>query len=35
VDHGTAFGRAGQGRADDPSMIAAIDAAILLAKRKG
>jgi len=34
VDHGTAFGRAGQGRADDSSLIAAIDAAILLAKRK-
>ncbi len=34
VDHGTAFGRAGQGRADDSSLVAAIDAAILLAKRK-
>jgi len=34
VDHGTAFGRAGQGRADDSSMVAAIDAAVLLVKRK-
>ena len=34
VDHGTAFGRAGQGRADDTSLIAAIDAAILLAARR-
>jgi 4-hydroxythreonine-4-phosphate dehydrogenase len=34
VDHGTAFGRAGQGRAGDSSLVAAIDAAILLAKPK-
>ena len=34
VDHGTAFGRAGQGRADDSSLVAAIDAAVLLVKRK-
>lgn len=34
VDHGTAFGRAGQGRADDTSMIAAIEAGTKLGKAR-
>ena len=34
VDHGTAFGRAGQGRADDTSMIAAIEAGTKLGRAR-
>lgn len=34
VDHGTAFELAGKGTADDTSMVAAIDAAILLAGKR-
>ena len=36
VDHGTAFGKAGEGRANEESMLDAIDAAVRMAKnRKG
>jgi 4-hydroxythreonine-4-phosphate dehydrogenase len=34
VDHGTAFGKAGEGRANEESMIDAIDAAAVMAKNK-
>ncbi len=34
VDHGTAFGKAGEGRANEESLVDAIDLAIRMAKRK-
>ncbi|MDR2179294.1 MAG: 4-hydroxythreonine-4-phosphate dehydrogenase PdxA [Synergistaceae bacterium] len=34
VDHGTAFGKAGEGRANEESMVDAIDTAIVMAKNK-
>jgi 4-hydroxythreonine-4-phosphate dehydrogenase len=34
VDHGTAFGKAGEGRANEESMVDAIDAAAVMAKNK-
>lgn len=34
VDHGTAFGKAGEGRANEESMIDAMDVAILMAKKR-
>ncbi|MDR1376308.1 MAG: 4-hydroxythreonine-4-phosphate dehydrogenase PdxA [Synergistaceae bacterium] len=34
VDHGTAFGKAGEGRANEESMVDAVDAAIVMAKNK-
>lgn len=34
VDHGTAFGKAGEGRANEESMIDSIDIAVSMAKRK-
>lgn len=34
VDHGTAFGKAGEGRANEESMIDAIDVAIVMAKKR-
>ena len=34
VDHGTAFGKAGEGRANEESMLDAIDAAVMMAQNK-
>ncbi|GHS89607.1 4-hydroxythreonine-4-phosphate dehydrogenase [Synergistales bacterium] len=34
VDHGTAFGKAGEGRANEESLVDAIDVAIVMAKNK-
>jgi 4-hydroxythreonine-4-phosphate dehydrogenase len=34
VDHGTAFGKAGEGRANEESLIDSIDIAVSMAKRK-
>jgi 4-hydroxythreonine-4-phosphate dehydrogenase len=34
VDHGTAFGKAGEGRANEESMVDAIDTAIVMARNK-
>jgi 4-hydroxythreonine-4-phosphate dehydrogenase len=34
VDHGTAFGKAGEGRANEESLIDAIDVAVVMAKNK-
>jgi len=34
VDHGTAFGKAGEGRANEESLVDAIDAAVVIAKNK-
>ena len=34
VDHGTAFGKAGEGRANEESMIDAIDVAVVMAKKR-
>ncbi len=35
VDHGTAFGKAGKGRANEESLLDAIDYAVLIAKNRG
>ena len=34
VDHGTAFGKAGEGRANEESLVDAMDMAILMAKNR-
>jgi 4-hydroxythreonine-4-phosphate dehydrogenase len=34
VDHGTAFGKAGEGRANEESLIDAIDVGLVMAKNK-
>ena len=34
VDHGTAFGKAGEGRANEESMIDAIDVAVVMADKR-
>ncbi len=34
VDHGTAFGKAGEGRANEESMVDAIELAVTMAKHK-
>jgi 4-hydroxythreonine-4-phosphate dehydrogenase len=34
VDHGTAFGKAGEGRANEESLVDAIDIAVVMAKRR-
>jgi 4-hydroxythreonine-4-phosphate dehydrogenase len=34
VDHGTAFGKAGEGRANEESMVEALNTAIVMAKNK-
>jgi 4-hydroxythreonine-4-phosphate dehydrogenase len=34
VDHGTAFGKAGEGRANEESLVDAIDVAVTMARNK-